>query len=1808
MPDEKVVEALRASLLENKRLRRRLQQRSDAASEPIAIVGMACRYPGGAVSPDALWRLVADGTDAITGFPTDRGWKTEDLYDPAPDAHGKSYVREGGFLHDAAEFDPGFFGISPREALAMDPQQRLLLETSWETFEDAGIDPRSLRGSRTGVFTGVMYDDYATRLRRMPEGMEDQVVTGSAGSVASGRLSYVHGFEGPAVSLDTACSSSLVSLHLAIQALRNGECDLALTGGVTVMATPVAFTSFSRQRGLAADARCKPFAGAADGTIWGEGVGLLLVERLSDARRNGHQVLAVVRGSAVNQDGQSSQLSAPNGPAQQRVIRQALTSAGLSPADIDVVEAHGTGTTLGDPIEAQALLTVYGQDRSDDRPLWLGSVKSNIGHTQAAAGVAGIIKMVQAIRHGVLPKTLHVDKPTPHVDWSAGNVRLLTENHDWPELDRPRRAAVSSFGISGTNAHVIIEQAPDDTETAPQEQHTGPVSWLLSTRTEAALRDQARRLLDHVGSNPGLAPAAVARTLAHRTTFAHRAGITVTSLDEATEALRALAADQPHTRLVQGTQTPGKTVFVFPGQGSQWTGMGLELMDTSPVFAEHLRACDEALRPHTGWSLLDVLRGEPGSPDLDRVDVVQPALFAIMTALARLWQHHGVTPDAVIGHSQGEIAAAHIAGALTLDDAAKIVALRSKAIRDISGTGTMAAIPLPAHDIDTTGVGAGQVSIAAINSPHTTIVSGDTDTLTQLVADYQKRGIDAKTIPVDYASHSHHVEHLRDHIISALDDITPRTPTIAFHSTTHPGTNPLLDAAYWYDNLRNTVQLHPTVTALLDTGHTHYIEVSPHPVLTTPLTQTIETTTTHATTTGTLRRNHGNHTQFLTALTTAHTHGTPLNPTTLHAPGPHTPLPTYAFQHQHYWLDASAGAGMEDAASAGLDEAPHPLLATLVELPDGQGLVATGRVGIDTHAWLAGYLLEDKVVLPSVAVLDLVLSTGELLGLDHLEELTLDAPVVLPEEGGVDLRVQISGADEAGDHTVSVHTRVGGVWTRRAIGVMNASPGAPAVERHTVAASERVGGENLDRLTERLGGAGYEHDGVFRSVRAFSVPGDGVVEVLTDLPDDVGVDGYGFHPALLAAALDGGLAQSSQETLVPLRCTDVRLHTTGATRASVRLVAREDGGVAVSALDGTGLPFLTVGSLTTRPLTEADLALPSGGPLHPPLVLEWTEPAAPADAADVSDVSDVPDVETLTVEAVPGTGPEAVPEAAHATALRTLRAVQQWLEREQDSGSRLVVLSGGAVATGHGDDVTDLAAATVWGLVRAAQNEHPDRLVLLDHDNTRASLDAVDAAVRTAVATGEAQLTLRDGRCLVPRLVPAAEGGAETPRLDPGGTVLVTGGTGTLAAHIARHLVTRYGARHLLLVSRRGPAAPEADRIRDELTGLGAHVTIAACDVGDRDELAAVLADVPDEHPLTAVVHTAGVLDDATVANLTPEQVRTALRPKIDAAWHLHELTADADLAAFVLFSSAAGTLGTPGQANYAAANTWLDALAHHRRAQGRPAVSLAWGLWTDASEMTGALGEGDVDRLNTTGLRPLSVGDALGLFDAALRDAGHPHLVLARVDRGAMRRHARDGALPVLFERLAPGRPRQADAGGAALAERLRGLDDKRRVQALLDLVRGHIAATLGHRSAADVAPGQALKELGFDSLTAVMLRNRLSAATGLRLATTLVFDYPSATAIANHLNDCFGDAGGTGAGVLQPELERLEAAVAEADLDDEGRDRLEARLRSLLQRVTESRTAGDAPADDDLASVSDDELFDVLDEELGLSGLNER
>nr|AGY62759.1 EbeG [Kitasatospora aburaviensis]SCN11953.1 ebeE-type I polyketide synthase [Kitasatospora aburaviensis] len=905
---DRLVEALRLSLKENELLRRRNADLADPAAEPIAIVGMACRLPGGVRTPQDLWTLLTDGADVIADLPRDRGWDVDGRYDPDPDVPGTFYVRQGGFLDDVAEFDPEFFGISPREALGMDPQQRLLLETSWEAVEAAGIDPHTLRGSRTGVFAGLGYHDYGTRLSRVPDGLEGYLGNGRSGSVASGRVSYTLGLEGPAVTVDTACSSSLVALHLAARSLRQGECDLALAGGVTVMSTLDGILELARQRALARDGRSKAFGARADGMSMAEGVGLLLVERLSDARRNGHPVLALVRGSAINQDGRSNGMTAPSGAAQRRVIRQALAEARLTADQVDLLEAHGTGTALGDPIEAVELLATYGQGRPQDRPAWLGSVKSNLGHTQFAAGVTGVIKAVLAMRHGVLPKTLHVAEPTAQVDWSAGAVELLSQARPWPETGRPRRSAVSSFGISGTNAHVVLEQAPPIEAEAPRAADTG-VPWLLSGGDESALREQASRLAAHLRERPELGVLDVGYSLAAtRAGLAERAAVLGEGREALLRGLDALAEDRPAAGIVRsGVTSHDGTVFVFPGQGSQWLGMGAELLAESEVFAARMAECAEALKPFVDWDLLDVVRGVPGAPSLERIDVVQPVLFSVMVSLAAVWRSYGVEPSAVVGHSQGEVAAACVAGVLSLADAARLAALRSRALAKLAGRGGLAPVFLSVGQVRERLRGwEGRLSVAAVNGPGTVVVSGDLDALEAFVAGCEADGVRVRRVQAGVASHGPQIELVRDELLEVLAPVVPGPAAIPFYSsvTGRPMAGEELDAAYWYANLRQAVEFEAATRALLDDDHRVFVEVSPHAVLATSIEDTVETTGTTATVTGTLRRDDGGSARLLESVAGLWAAGLPVDWSAATAGGRPVELPTYAFQRRRFWLEA----------------------------------------------------------------------------------------------------------------------------------------------------------------------------------------------------------------------------------------------------------------------------------------------------------------------------------------------------------------------------------------------------------------------------------------------------------------------------------------------------------------------------------------------------------------------------------------------------------------------------------------------------------------------------------------------------------------------------------------------------------------------------------------------------------------------------------------------------------------------------------------------------------------------------------------
>ncbi|MFE2727844.1 SDR family NAD(P)-dependent oxidoreductase [Kitasatospora sp. NPDC059327] len=2226
--EEKLVEYLRWVTTDLYRTRERLRAVEAVSTEPVAVVGIGCRYPGGVRSPEDLWRLVVEGGDAVAPLPVDRGWDLEGLFDPEAGRPGSSYVRAGGFLDAVGEFDAGFFGISPREALAMDPQQRLLLETSWEAVERAGIDPFSLRGTRTGVFAGATAQDYGPRLHEGSEDLGGYLLTGGTPSVISGRVAYTLGLEGPAVTVDTACSSSLVALHLAVQSLRAGECDLALAGGVTVMSTPGMFVEFSRQQGLAPDGRCKPFAAAADGTGWAEGVGVLLVERLSDARRHGHPVLAVVRGSAVNQDGASNGLTAPNGPSQQRVIRQALANAGLSARDVDVVEAHGTGTRLGDPIEAEALLATYGQDRPEGEPLRLGSVKSNIGHTQAAAGVAGVIKMVAAMRAGVLPGTLHVDEPSPQVDWDSGAVELLTEAREWgASAERPRRAAVSSFGISGTNAHVVLEQAPaqprsdGDPAAGRAADGGGVIPWVLSGRSPEALAGQARRLLSHLDGRADERPADTGlATVATRSLFEHRAVVLADRADREgfRTGLAALAEGRSVPRVIVGDAAgpAGRVVFVFPGQGAQWVGMGAELLDSSPVFAARLVECAEALAPFVEWDVWDVVRGVSGAASLERVDVVQPVSFAVMVSLAALWRSYGVVPAAVVGHSQGEIAAACVAGALSLEDAARVVALRSRVIAEgLAGLGGMVSLALsPSRAAELVAVGSGGLSVAAVNGPNSVVVSGEPAALEGLLAECEARGVRARRIAVDYASHSGQVESVRERLLDVVGEVVPRSSEVPFCSSVTGDflESEGLDAGYWYRNLREPVRLDEAVARLSGRGYGVFVEVGAHPVLGPGIQETVEELGATAVVVGSLRRGEGGPDRFLTSAAEAFVRGVPVDWTAafVDADATATELPTYAFQRQTYWWQP-APAATGDASTLGLEPVDHPFLGAALALPDSDGVLLTGRLSLATHPWLADHTVLGTTVVPGTALVELVFQAADRAGCGRVEELTLHAPLVLPDQGAVAFQVVVGGPDEAGRRPVSLHSHPVGApaeqpWTGHATGVAGPAgadregdPG-PAAWPPPGAALVRI-----DGLYAELAETGLPYGPAFRGVRAAWRRGDEVFAEVV-LPEGTTAEAgrFAVHPVLLDAALHvialAGPAAAPQDGLprLPFAWEGLTLHAVGATALRVGVTPLGAGRVALSVADTTGRPVAAIESLALRPVTRdqlEDIGRAHGEALFqvdwvavgaPPAAVPETSPGASvgtspgsgrwvvvgppgvgldAPTADGAVGGSFPDLRSVA-EAATRTGgpvPEVVllscaePEvsgvhadpavASRALVGRVLDALQTWLADDRFAGSRLVVVTRGAVAVRPGEGAAAPVQAPVWGLVRAAQAENPGRFVLLDLDGA-VDLDEDPASVAAAVHSGEPQLALRAGLLSVPRLaravpaleppagaaawrldiagkgtlenlalLPGPEGLADgplaegqvrlavraaglnfrdvvvalglVPRLDglgiegagvvtevgpgvtglavgdrvmglfagafgpvavadhravlpipdgwsfaeaaavpvvfltayhglrdladlrrgeavlihsaaggvgmaavqlarhwgaevfgtagpgkwgtlrssgldeahiassrdldfearilartggcgvsvvlnslagefvdaslrllsrggrflemgktdhrdraevaarhpgvdyrifdlmevdpgrigemlrevlalfeagvlhrtpltvwdvrrapeafrhlrqarhvgkivltvpsdpdPRGTALITGAPGTLGALTARHLVTRHGVRHLLLASRRGAEAEGAAALAAELTALGATVTVAACDVTDGRAVARLLAAIPAAHPLTAVVHTAGVLDDGVVPSLSRERLDRVLAPKVDGAWHLHRLTAQLDLAVFALFSSATALVGAAGQGNYAAANAFLDGLAHHRRSRGLPALSLAWGLWAERSAMTGHLETADLTRMRRVGMGALSTEDGLALFDAAHRTGG-PVAVPMRLDAASLRAQAAAGAglaaVPPLLRGLVRVTGRRAVAaeqptGGTTLAQRLAGLRAPERERLVLDLVLDETAVVLGHGLAGAVDARRAFRELGFDSLAATELRNRLNAATGLRLPTTTVFDHPTPAELAALLRarlleeaDADGAPGGAspgtsaGAAVLA-ELDRLEGALGEVTQDDDAVAGITERLEALLGKWKDTRAFDvEAAPRADFESATVDDIFSLIDEEFGLS-----
>ncbi|MEV7966967.1 beta-ketoacyl synthase N-terminal-like domain-containing protein, partial [Sphaerisporangium sp. NPDC088356] len=1319
--EEKLRDYLKRVTVELAETRQRLAGVEDRRHEPIAIIGMACRYPGGVASPEDLWDLVVSGGDAIGGFPVDRGWD-EGLYDPDPEALGKSYTRHGGFLYDAGDFDAGFFGMSPRGALATDPQHRLMLQAAWEAFERAGIDPATLRGSRTGVYVGNMYNDYSLRFTNgsVPEAVEGILMVSSAASVLPGRVSYTFGLEGPSIAVDTACSSSLVAMHLAVQGLRRGECSLALAGGVTVMATPDSFVEFSRQRALAPDGRCKSFSSTADGAAWAEGVGVLALERLSDAQRNGRRILGVIRGSAVNQDGASNGLTAPNGPAQERVVEQALADARLDTRDVDAVEAHGTGTRLGDPIEAQALMATYGRNRRAERPLWLGSVKSNIGHTQAAAGVAGVIKMVMAMRHGVLPRTLHVDESEPHIDWSAGGVGLLTEAREWSRDGHPRRSGVSSFGIGGTNAHVILEEAQEQPSTpaAPPLVTAGPgaapLAWVLSAHSAPSLRAQAARLHDFVTADATLRPADVAHSLASgRSLFEHRAVVLGHDRDALIAGLADHLRDKPVAEVVKGfAQEKPRLAYLFTGQGGQRLGMGRELYAVAPVFAEALDAVCAAVDAHLDRPLREVMWAEPGTPEaewLNETRYTQPALFAYEVAAFRLLEALGVTPDFVAGHSVGEFAAAHVAGIWSLADAARLVTARARLMQALDEPGAMIAIEAAEEEVAPTLAGRELlVGIAAVNGPTSVVVSGAEEVCLAVADEWRELGRRTRRLPVSHAFHSPLMEPMLAEFAAELGSVRFGEARIPF-ATNVGGDATWTAPEYWIEQVRRPVLFHATIGRLESEGVSTYIEVGPDAVLSGMAHDCV--TQQDASVVSLNRRQRSEPDALVTCLAQACVAGVAVDWPALSG-GADVDLPTYAFDRERFWLNSPVRAS--GVSSAGLRGLGHPLLGAVVDIADDGTTVFTGRLSVTGSPWLADHVMLGATVLPGAAFVDIVLEAGGQLGCDLVEELMFEAPLVLPEQGALALQVVVEHADDAGTRPVRVHSRPAddheAPWTRHVSGAVTVDGGtAGACDWAGVWPPVGASVVALDGGYERLADLGYEYGPVFQGVRGVWRRG-GELFAEVSLDDEVEVAGFGLHPGLLDAVFHPLLIAGGVDGLrLPFEFRGVRLSAAGARVLRVRLESVGTDGCAIEAADVSGRPVFSMESLRVRSVPLESLAGTAGGQaVAVPHGVDWVDVAVTPDdggsrwvflGEPVAGLDGYPDVDALGVavaagEPVPGfvvascvADPVDVPAGVRELSGRVLGLVRGWVADERFAGCRLVVLTRGAAGPDAGADV-----------------------------------------------------------------------------------------------------------------------------------------------------------------------------------------------------------------------------------------------------------------------------------------------------------------------------------------------------------------------------------------------------------------------------------------------------------------------------------------------------------------------------------------
>lgn len=1785
---------IKRALAEIKRLRTKLDAEQQARKEPIAIIGMGCRFPGGADSPEAFWRLLQKGGDAVRDIPPGR-WDVDSFYSSDPDEPGKMYTRRGAFLDPIDLFDPKFFGITPREAISVDPQQRLLLEVIWEALEHAGRRPDGLSGSVTGVYLGAMNYDYQQLQRSLgdPEAVDGYTVTGSLFSVLGGRMSYAFGLQGPNVSVDTACSSSLVTTHLACQGLRNRECELALAGGVNMILAPEPMIERCKARMLATDGWCKTFDATADGYVVGEGCGIVVLKRLTDAQRDGDPILAVILGSAVNHDGPSSGLTVPNGPAQQALLKRALAAAGVAGRDIDYVEAHGTGTSLGDPIEINALNAVLGGER--ERKLAVGSVKTNIGHLESAAGAAGLIKLVLALQHEELPPHLHFKEPNPLIPWNEIPVTVPTDRTPWRRGDKPRLAGLSSFGVSGTNAHLVVGEAPQPASPGAEDKVAKSSSLLLlSARSSSALERMSERYGAFLSAEDAPPLADVAATAASgRTPFAHRLAIAGQSSADVGNRLLAYVRDGRRGAIVQAEagRRPPKIAFLFSGQGSQQAGMAKGLYDEEPVFRQQLDRADELLRERLGKSLKDLLWAPENAPLLEETAYTQPVLFALQMALVALWRSWGVEPAAVFGHSVGEIAAACTAGVLTLEDGVRLAAERGALMQSLPEGGKMVAVFASEEAVRQILDEQPEVTIAALNAPRETVISGPRPALEALLAAFREQHLKSRLLAVSHAFHSPLIEPILPELgqcATSCQLTAPRIPWVSGVTGKLVAAQDVTSAAYWTRQARETVRFVDAVNALAAEGCELFVEIGPGTNLIALGRRSLPEQQRDAWLPS-LRQNRDDRQQMLESLGALYIRGVEIDWQEAHGGYQRRiAIPTSVFERKSYWFTSLPRAAQRQASTD--RAASHPLLGQCQETPLDATLFDVW-LNLKALPFLNDHRLLGTALLPATAILEAALAAAEEV-LDTaepvVENVIFQEPLVVPESG--ERHIQWVIEKQASGSTFKLFTRDSDSWSLHAAGRLgrgtcDTAPAVLAEARERCAESVEV-----SSFYTRLRQLGLEYGDSFRGLEEIR-RGEGEALGLLRLSTLEAVHPKRPHPATLDACLQLALAAGGYDRVdaenprVPVPFRFGRLSWSGATTEG-RLWAHAamQGGapdapeihaeITLFSDDGTVLGRIE--DLVVRRVEPRVLQRGVGSFEDRWLVeLEWQAKKL-GPAAKTAGVSQAPGIWLIWPDADDGVAQEltGLLETAGQTCIQlsadSLRQGESWLGEGQPPLRGLVFLGGldavdelrgleeatqacaDLLAAVHA--VTALTApgkarvfiatrgaqqvaentldaplqATLWGFGRTLARELPDlwgALVDLDPQSsvTAAATDLFNEIWRF---DGEDQIGYRSSARHVARLAKHRGANRLPARLDPLGTYLITGGLGALGLRVARWMIGR-GARHLALLGRSAPSE-NARKVLADFAAEGIDVQIFAVDVASYDSLEQLFAQLASSMPpLKGIVHSAGVLADGVLLQQDATRLAKVFAPKVMGAWNLHRLSAGLKLDFFILFSSMTGMLGSAGQVNYAAANSFLDALAQARKAQGLPSSSLAWGTW-DESGMAAQLTDRDRQRWAASGIEPLDPEGALGVLDVAVRQQPAQLGILA-VDWNAYVRKLPGDGIPPFFSQVASPPPvaakptaQTAEAKRATKREYWRQLPSEQARSELLEKTTSTIEEILGFPEDDDASrldPEEDLFKTGMDSLTALEVHNELQEILGQELSNQLLVDHTTIASIVDHL-----------------------------------------------------------------------------------------